>query len=509
MRFKNIIYAFVCVFVLVQCTDDFENINKNKKEAEEVHPKYVLSTIQSMIPDHIFKDDVNSNVVNLISQHLVKTNYENASYYDFRDDMHGGFTGYFYEIINQIRVIEDFAVELKNEPTLVDNANAWMMIAKTLRAISYQNMVDTQGPSVYSEALDLGNPTPKYNSESTIYIGLLEELSTAIDAVTNTDVELNLDGGAQDIIYNGNVLKWQKFANSILLRLSMRIADVDPENSKKYAEKAVNNNNGVISENAENALFPYKDKSPNGNRWFESTFKNNYHYAASSTVMNLHQRHAAAVDPRMKLMWRGGLDADEKFTKYEGQMPGIKSDKFQYAHTNPDMFGIGGEGKADYPYIFMDYSQVEYFLTEAKLRGYAIDGEVKMHFVSAVTANVNFLLQEIYPDDEAKATEVGEELAAYLALPEMDIDVVTDKLALIGVEKYLSLAYHGAEAWAELRRLDAPELTVPENAQSAHPLRLEFSKREVTVNEANVNEAIKMLSSGNNDVVTSLWWDIN
>ena len=60
-----------------------------------------------------------------------------------------------------------------------------------------------------------------------------------------------------DFVYSGNVQKWVKFANSLKLRLAIRIANVSPAKAKEMAESAVNHELGLIETNADNATWKY------------------------------------------------------------------------------------------------------------------------------------------------------------------------------------------------------------------------------------------------------------
>ena len=98
----------------------------------------------------------------------------------------------------------------------------------------------------YSESLDITNPFPKYDDAKTIYNDLLTRLDADIGKLKTTAESF---GGA-DIIYEGNVTAWKKFANSLKLKMGMTIADADNAKAKSTIESAVAA--GVFTSNADN-----------------------------------------------------------------------------------------------------------------------------------------------------------------------------------------------------------------------------------------------------------------
>ena len=128
----------------------------------------------------------------------------------------------------------------------------WNM-ARVMRIYAFAKMTDLYGDIPYSEA---GRPRqysyPKYDSQEEIYKSMLAELDEA---------QANLTGaakmGSQDLYYQGNASQWKKFANSLMLRLAMRLVKIDPTTAKNYAAKAVAN--GVMESNADNCILKHSD----------------------------------------------------------------------------------------------------------------------------------------------------------------------------------------------------------------------------------------------------------
>ena len=94
-----------------------------------------------------------------------------------------------------------------------------------------------------------------YDSQEDVYKKMFEELNAALETLASN--RTNNFSASADVIYGGNVEKWIKFANSLKLRLAMRICYADPELSKQMADEAINDEVGLMTSNSDNALFSY------------------------------------------------------------------------------------------------------------------------------------------------------------------------------------------------------------------------------------------------------------
>lgn len=122
-------------------------------------------------------------------------------------------------------------------------------VARILRAFSFARLTDFYGNVPYSDANKgtAGIFFPKYDTQDAIYADLLKELDEASAALNVS----NGDEGfaAADFIYKGDLTKWKRFGYSLMLRLAMRISNVDAAKAATYVTKAVAG--GVFASNAE------------------------------------------------------------------------------------------------------------------------------------------------------------------------------------------------------------------------------------------------------------------
>lgn len=145
-----------------------------------------------------------------------------------------------------IRDIQTVISKWKDDPANQQN----YQIARIIRAYTFQRLTDLHGDIPYSEAgQPAEHPYPKYDTQKDIYMDLLKELDEAQAALGSGIASL----GKQELFYNGDVAKLKKFANSLMLRVAMRLTKVDDATAKTYAAKAFAN--GVITSNDDNCML--------------------------------------------------------------------------------------------------------------------------------------------------------------------------------------------------------------------------------------------------------------
>ncbi|MGL5706231.1 MAG: SusD/RagB family nutrient-binding outer membrane lipoprotein [Tannerellaceae bacterium] len=100
------------------------------------------------------------------------------------------------------------------------------------------------GLAPYTEPMLL---TPKYDELPALYDLWISQLNTAIDNLTKNHEQTQITMGAQDFIYKGDVKKWAKFANSLKLKLAVRLLHADKAKAISIAEEAAKNPAGLLN----------------------------------------------------------------------------------------------------------------------------------------------------------------------------------------------------------------------------------------------------------------------
>jgi hypothetical protein len=471
---KKLLYALsALVLVLTACTKDLSSLNVDPKNPATA-PSYAFFTnAQRALSNTLASSNVNLNIFRLIVQHWQETQYTEESNYDLggREINDAVWNAFYRDVLRDLQEAKNLIPNDVKDAGLQKNQLA---LVEIMQVYSYYYLVTTYGDIPYTEALDINNPFPKYDDAQTVYNDLLSRLDAAIG---NLDPATGSFGGA-DIVYGGDVAKWQKFANSFKLKMGMTIADSDPAKAKTVVESAIAA--GVFTSNDDNALFAYQGAPPNTNPiWVDLVQSGRDDFVPASTLINQMQ---SLNDPRMN----DYFTFDASGTKYSGGNPGESSSYAQLSHVNPAIT------EPDFPGTLLDYSEVEFLLAEAVLRGYTVTGTALEHYNSAITASI-----EYWGGTAAEAT-------AYLAQPGVVLDATNWKQS-IGIQKWIALYNRGMDAWIEWRRLDYPQLEPAAEAVSGIPVRYPYPVNEQNVNSKNYDAAAEAV--GGDVVETKLWWD--
>ncbi len=249
--------VFVSITLLMSCTEDFEQINVNSNKvsdasAEELFAGSVLNTL------NLVGGTLNDQLFN---------NY--ASYYGGKG---GQFPRFFYLESSLDSYWRTFYVDiLKNNQLIIDNYSDntdyknRVLIAKIWRSYVFSILVSTFGPVPYTDAIN-GLKNPTYGSEELIYTGVLEDLKEA-----GENIDLDGDSLLQDPVFNGDLLKWIKFANTLRLKIALRISDEDddghqqgfPDLAQLHGSEVMQNESLLLTSNDDNIALKWEANAEN------------------------------------------------------------------------------------------------------------------------------------------------------------------------------------------------------------------------------------------------------
>ncbi len=454
--------------------------NINPKMSATVPSTAIFTMAEVQLVEQVNSIDQNQNISRLLAQYNSQTTYYGESQWNFYDrslpdemweTLYRDVLLDFKEVRRLIDLDESIEDEVKtNRKAVVD----------ILEVYAYHVLVDINGDVPYTEALNgRNNPTPAYDDAETIYNDLIARLTA--DAVA---LDPGYDGmGEADVIFNGDVELWRTFANSLQLRLAMRIADVNPSLSRSTAEAAIAR--GVFADQSQSAALIYFGVTPHINSLYNYIIQQGRRdFVASNTIVDTMN---AINDPRRAYYFTtvGG--------EYIGGPYGYRNVFSQCSSFAPEMLQPG------FPAILLDYVEVEFLLAEAAARGYNTGtGTAVSHYNTAVTQSIL-----AWGGTEAEAT-------AYLLQPEVGYSTgstANDFRKKIGLQKWIALYNRGLEGWAEWRKFDTPQFNIPRNKTAADfPMRMPYPYNEDNLNLANYTAASAAI--GGDLVSTKLFWDI-
>jgi hypothetical protein len=454
--------------------------NVNPKMAEEVPSSSLFTMAEVQLIEQINSIDQNQNISRLLAQYNSQTTYYGESQWNFYDrglpdemweTMYRDVLLDFREARRLISLDKAFSAKVKaNQAAIID----------ILEVYAYHVLVDVNGNVPYSDALGgREKPTPKYDDAATIYADLISRLTADVAALDNNYATM----GEADVLYNGDVDSWVLFANSLQLRLAMRLADVNPVLSKSTAEGAVSR--GVFSDQSESAALTYFGITPHINSLYNYIIQQGRRdFVASNTIVDTMN---SINDPRRPFYFTtiGG--------EYVGGRYGYRNVFGQCSSFAPHMLQAG------YPAVLIDYVEVKFLLAEAAARGYDVGSETtESHYNEAVTQSIL-----VWGGTMSEAS-------AYLS--QAEIGYSTGSTAgnfrkKIGLQKWIALYNRGLEGWAEWRRFDTPVFNIARSKTIADiPMRMPYPFNENNLNLANYTEA--SASIGGDLVSTKIFWDI-
>lgn len=474
---KPILSAFAMVFVLGACTGDFEEMNIDPNNASSVPTAYLMTQAQRSAIGEI-NGSLSPFMAALYCQHWAETQYTSTSRYEAEIR---SFNSFYYSSLADFQEIIRLNTD---EATKVDmqasgpNHNQ-IAVARIMKAYEFQNITDTWGDVPYSEALQgRGDFTPAYDAQKDIYADLVKEVK---EAVAQIEVGKPIEG---DLIFGGTEYKgiqmamWKKFGNALLMRMGLRMSEVDAAAAKSAIEAGMA---GAIASNADNALFPYL---PDANNWnpIYNHFVTRTDYAVSDIMVDVMK---GLSDPRLEVY------ADPNASGEIVGMPYGVSDAIAGSVTNasisfPGAAVRGSESKG----LIMTYAEVLFIKAEAAAKG-LISGDAKALYEEAIAASFE---------------QWGVDMPAdYLTQADVAYDSANPVKSIIN-QKWIALYMQGMEGWSDFRRTGYPELDPAPAAVAGRsiPNRRAYTNDEYSLNEDNVVAAVAR--QGADDMATKMWW---
>ncbi|MEQ9440527.1 MAG: SusD/RagB family nutrient-binding outer membrane lipoprotein [Cyclobacteriaceae bacterium] len=489
------------LFMVSSCdTDELIELNENPNAATEIDPSYMLANAMLRVSGDRYESWRGILIYSsTMIQHMAALQtYWAGDKYLYNNQYSGALFESAYP--NYVKLLGAVLEQTKDDPT---KGNVYG-IARIMWVLGMSRLTDMYGDIPYSEAgrgFYDNTYSPQYDAQSAIYADMLMQLEQAPSTFDASLNDLGADG-VQDIMFGGNMGKWEKFANSLMLRLGMRLIKVDPAMAQEYVTKAIAG--GVMENNADIAYIQHTD-GPEGinQNGLGQVFLADDIQRLSATFLNMltntnDPRLMAFATTNVDGIYKGlpnGYDATT-IKVYEG-VPADSSVSIElYSTTNPDMVKVSS------PMFFQTYAEVEFLLAEAALRGWH-SGNAAEHYNNGVTAAMEYL--SMYGES---TTITAEAIDQYLA--ENPFSEAAG-MEMIGEQYWIATFLNEYESWANWRRTGYPVLTpvsYPGNITNGQiPRRLRYFENEYGSNGDAVNAAIAR--QGPDEFTTRMWWDVS
>lgn len=547
-----ILSAALLAGISSSCSDSYmEDLNTDKSKANSIDPNAQLTTAELQTYGDLGMVEIYRNYLYAFTQQLMgcwnTTNYGGRHTVD-NNEMGRIWTSFYPKAIKNLTD----AIHRSEEDENRKNINA---ILRIYRVYMMSVITDIYGDAPYSEA-GLGYLkkiyNPKYDTQEDIYNDFFTELKDAASALNAAN-----DRITGDVIYNGDVAKWIKLANSLRLRYAMRISDVAPEKARKEFEDALASEGGVLTSGSDDALIKYMDISFSfgqdsytdyrGNALSQLLFgndpANNPSYLCSTFFNQLYN----TKDPRTFMIARfyydglmsqtspdNRIDLTDEITgkgiamnpcqpgafSYDPWPQGYDSDMMkEIAKTNPSVETTMAREtepklannflRGDNPGVVMTCAEVNLLLAEASLKKWNTGGTVEGFYSKGVRAAMDFLADN-YGYDRISDNDFN----AYIADNGTGHTEQQAKAA-INTQAWILHFTNPAECWANVRRSGYPRLKSPAEYGFGQyltggkdiPVRLCYPTLESSYNEPGYDEALKRMG-GKDSWNTHVWWDV-
>ncbi|WP_438424910.1 SusD/RagB family nutrient-binding outer membrane lipoprotein [Aquimarina macrocephali] len=478
MKNSKILAILFCLFTIFSCKVD--DLNVSDKQISEVPSTTLFTNGQRNLVDQMVTQSIFDNHLKFYAQYWAGTGFigPETNFQDLKSFPQNYWNTLYRDVLSDLneaaRLIPEEEVFGFTE---IDKQNR-LAIIEILKVYTFHVLVDLFGDVPYSEALSLDDNilNPAYDDDQSIYTNIINQLNTAIS-------NLNTSGksfGDSDLIYQGDVSKWAKFANSLKLRLALRIADVDSNQAGTLATEAVNS--GVFTANADNASLEYETTTPNTNPIWETLVNSGREdYVVAEAIVDIMQ---PINDPRQSGYF------DNNLTPYVGGILGNLNvfDNFTHIGTafhQPDLEGL-----------LFDYAEVEFLLAEAAERSLVgSPADAENHYNNAITASITY-----WGGSSGDATTyLGQASVAYTT-------ATGNYRQKIGTQQWIAFYNRGFEGWSSYRRLGFPNLNDSSEGNPV-PRRIKYPIREYNTNGTNVTNAASNI--GGDELSTKIFWDVN
>ena len=547
------IITMACALFFASCSDEYmENMNTDPSKAATIDPNAQLTTAQLQTYGDLSMMEIYRNYHYAFTQQLMgcwnTTNYGGRHTLD-NNEMSRIWTSFYTQ---SLKNIIDAQYRTAEDAEKV-NINS---VLRIYRIYLMSIITDTYGDAPFSEAglgfLE-GKFNPKYDKQEDIYNAFFLELEDAVNKIDPTK-----DKVTGDLIYAGDVTKWQQLANSLRLRFAMRISNVNPTKAQTEFENALAANGSVITDASSDALIKYMtiafsfgqeaysdyrgnslsqllfgNDPANNPSYLCSTFFNQLYNSGDPRTFKISRCYydglmsATSPDNRVDItqeMIEKGIafsPRDPGAYSWEPWPTGYDSDICaELAVNNPSVTATMAREvepklannflKSDNPGVVMTSAEVKFLMAEATVKKWNV-GSVSAEdlYKQGVRAAIDFLT-----DNYGCTATTDAEFDAFIQDKGAFGHTDNQKLEAINTQAWILHFTNPAECWANVRRSGYPKLKSPAEygfgqyltGGTEIPVRLCYPVLESSYNKKSYNEAIERMG-GTDNWHSLLWWD--
>lgn len=489
---KNLIKIIgVSALILTTSCERFLDVNKNPN-------KSTTSSVELALPSAIIAIGMRqagypyAYYTGFWSQYYTQSptfqSGEPDQYLASNDDFNRGFIGFYAEALTDLKYVEKEAIAAKK--------GNYVAISKFLQAYVFQLLTDLHGDVPFSEALlgEEGVIAPKYDSQQSIYDGLIQLIDqglASIDMNESAAVPHN-----DDMIYGGDMLKWEAFANTLKLRIYMRQSEVRPAVAQAGIQELYANGVDFMAD-GDDAAIKYSSTDFNKNPFFQYLNWQEPMVASKTVIDYMTSRGETKRIDTLFVKASTGPNAKNHVGIKQGDglngsvnLPGAQATDFSRTQVR---------FVPEYPTVLISVAERYFLEAEAAVRGWG-SGNAGDLYKEGIEVSFHFWHKDVKPAEITNLTN-------YLAHPLVVFPVagtMQDKIKAIISEKWIACTnINNVEAWNEWRRTGYPVFNTSTGGllgPGNFPVRFPYPDNELTRNP-------------NTPTISGLtqrvWWDVN
>ena len=475
-KINIILYTFLSFAIFTGCDEGFEELNVDPNNSTAVPAHLLLGGTQLTYMNTMYSAQLGGDMGACWAQQWSKVQYnDEARYVPRRGNIDAVWRNMYSSIISEANAMYNLAD--------AENNNALKGASLVMQAVGYQTLVDFFGPIPFTEAIDGSILQPAYDTEATVYAGIITMLTDASALLATGSGSIT---ASSDLFYEGDLSKWKKLSNSLMFRALMRISST-PENQNSKMQGLMGK---MIASNEESAQITYLGAAPDANPIWETIVDGNRaEYKINSVLVELLEQ---SNDERLAV-YAGENASGNILGKPSGFGASTTLPNEDLGYTYANISPLGDKYlTATLPGVLLSYSQLSFLVAQAANEGY-VSGGIPMAlawYKQGITASFAFN---------------GLSSATYLAQLGVEFTTQNDGRTKIATQEWIALFGQGFESWTEWRRNKIPVLTAAaEGDINQIPSRFYYPTTEPSLNGTSYSAGVQMI--GGDKLTSPLFW---
>ncbi len=499
---RNIKLLIIALLILGSCKNmDFGDINDNPIGPTEPSSKDLLTGGIMNFFNNTGRDYF-TNPTFYVQWHAQNIYTSEMQYAEAPID----WNPWYVQVLSNFKTNIDYIDANRNESSILamGDPNNQIGVNKVMMAYVFKYISDIYGDIPYTEALDPNNKTPKYDNQIDLYKGIINDLKAARDMMNPANG--NILG---DPIYGGDIAKWQKLANSLILNAALQLSDVDPAYAQTEFNNALSHSAGVIETLADEAWIVYSSQDRNLQNPYSRLRRSDYLLTKEFTDA------LQGEDPITNIASCSPIYSDVADARLNifSNDPSVDGKEYSCSQSGGPAQMSGLIWNANAPLPFFTAAWVYLDRAEASARGWTTE-DFDLMLTNAIEKSYETLSAHYGVDITPQAAAFAAARVAHANDNTYGNGNYTDtKIAVVAEEKWVSYFPMGFPGWTQWRRLDIPMLTPhpsPLNSTGQIPTRYKYPVNESTLNPQGYQMGIQDLNpSGADHNDSKIPWDVN